>query len=447
MAHKPYEHVQVPAEGESIKLNPDKSLDVPDMPIIPFIEGDGIGIDVTPVMRRIVSAAVKKAYNEKRRISWMEIYAGEKASRLYGEHDYLPEETLEVMKKYIVSIKGPLATPIGEGMRSLNVAIRQLLDLFACVRPIRYFSGTPTPMKISTTTDMVIFRENTEDIYAGIEWEAQSAEVKKVIKFLRDEMHVTKIRFPDTSGIGIKPVSKEGSVRLIRKAIQYAIDNDRHSISLVHKGNIMKFTEGAFRNWGYELALQEFNAEIIGEGPWCKIKNPNNGHDIIIKDVIADNFLQQILLKPQDYDVIATLNLNGDYISDALAAQVGGIGIAPGANMSDDVACFEATHGTAPTHAGKNRVNPGSIILSAEMMLRHIGWTEAAELVITGISGAIASRTVTYDLARARAGFQAKGRRPGTSREVQEDLERLMPGATLVSTSGFGEEIIKNMSM
>ena len=447
MVRKPYEHVQVPAEGESIKLNPDKSLDVPDMPIIPFIEGDGIGIDVTPVMRRIVSAAVKKAYNEKRRISWMEIYAGEKASRLYGEHDYLPEETLEVMKKYIVSIKGPLATPIGEGMRSLNVAIRQLLDLFACVRPIRYFSGTPTPMKISTTTDMVIFRENTEDIYAGIEWEAQSAEVKKVIKFLRDEMHVTKIRFPDTSGIGIKPVSKEGSVRLIRKAIQYAIDNDRHSISLVHKGNIMKFTEGAFRNWGYELALQEFNAEIIGEGPWCKIKNPNNGHDIIIKDVIADNFLQQILLKPQDYDVIATLNLNGDYISDALAAQVGGIGIAPGANISDDVACFEATHGTAPTHAGKNRVNPGSIILSAEMMLRHIGWTEAAELVITGISGAIASRTVTYDLARARAGFQAKGRRPGTSREAQEDLERLMPGATLVSTSGFGEEIIKNMSM
>ena len=409
MVHKPYEHVQVPAEGESIKLNPDKSLDVPDMPIIPFIEGDGIGIDVTPVMRRIVSAAVKKAYNEKRRISWMEIYAGEKASRLYGEHDYLPEETLEVMKKYIVSIKGPLATPIGEGMRSLNVAIRQLLDLFACVRPIRYFSGTPTPMKISTTTDMVIFRENTEDIYAGIEWEAQSAEVKKVIKFLRDEMHVTKIRFPDTSGIGIKPVSKEGSVRLIRKAIQYAIDNDRHSISLVHKGNIMKFTEGAFRNWGYELALQEFNAEIIGEGPWCKIKNPNNGHDIIIKDVIADNFLQQILLKPQDYDVIATLNLNGDYISDALAAQVGGIGIAPGANISDDVACFEATHGTAPTHAGKNRVNPGSIILSAEMMLRHIGWTEAAELVITGISGAIASRTVTYDFGTCPGGLSGKG--------------------------------------
>ncbi len=447
MARKPYEHVQVPAEGEAIKLNPDKTLDVPDNPIIPFIEGDGIGIDVTPVMRRVVTAAVKKAYNDQRRICWMEIYAGEKAARLYGEHEFLPEETLEVMKKYIVSIKGPLATPVGEGMRSLNVAIRQILDLFACVRPIRYFSGTPTPMKDSATTDMVIFRENTEDIYAGIEWEAQSEEAKKIIKFLREEMHVTKIRFPETSGIGIKPVSKEGSVRLIRKAIQYAIDNNRSSVSLVHKGNIMKFTEGAFRNWGYELALQEFNAEIIGEGPWCKIKNPNNGDEIIIKDVIADNFLQQILLKPQDYDVIATLNLNGDYISDALAAQVGGIGIAPGANISDDVACFEATHGTAPTHAGKNRVNPGSIILSAEMMLRFMGWNEAADLVVTGISGAIASKTVTYDLARARAGFQAKGRRPGTSKEVQEDLERLMPGATLVSTSGFGDEMIKNMSM
>ncbi len=447
MAHKPYEHVQIPAQGEAIKLNPDKTLDVPDNPIIPFIEGDGIGIDVTPVMRRVVTAAVKKAYNDQRRICWMEIYAGEKAARLYGEHEFLPEETLEVMKKYIVSIKGPLATPVGEGMRSLNVAIRQILDLFACVRPIRYFSGTPTPMKDSATTDMVIFRENTEDIYAGIEWEAQSEGAKKVIKFLREEMHVTKIRFPETSGIGIKPVSKEGSVRLIRKAIQYAINNNRSSVSLVHKGNIMKFTEGAFRNWGYELALEEFNAEIIGEGPWCKIKNPNTGDEIIIKDVIADNFLQQILLKPEDYDVIATLNLNGDYISDALAAQVGGIGIAPGANISDDVACFEATHGTAPTHAGKNRVNPGSIILSAEMMLRFMGWDEAADLVVTGISGAIASKTVTYDLARARAGFQAKGRRPGTSKEVQEDLERLMPGATLVSTSGFGDEMIKNMSM
>ena len=447
MAHQPYEHVNVPAEGEAIKLNQDKSLDVPDVPIIPFIEGDGIGLDVTPVMRRIVTAAVKKAYKDKRRISWMEIYAGEKAARLYGEHEFLPNETLEVMKKYVVSIKGPLATPVGEGMRSLNVAIRQELDLFACVRPIRYFSGTPTPMKDSATTDMVIFRENTEDIYAGIEWEAQSEEAKKIIKFLREEMDVTKIRFPETSGIGIKPVSKEGSVRLIRKAIQYAIDNNRNSVSLVHKGNIMKFTEGAFRKWGYELAMQEFNAEVIGEGPWCKIKNPNTNNEIIIKDVIADNFLQQILLKPEDYDVIATLNLNGDYISDALAAQVGGIGIAPGANISNDVACFEATHGTAPGHAGKNRVNPGSIILSAEMMLRFMGWTEAADLVNKGISGAIAAKTVTYDLARVRAGFVAKGRRPDTSKDVQEDLERLMPGATLVSTSGFGEEIIKNMAL
>lgn len=443
--HKPYEHVQIPAEGEAITLNPDKSLDVPDMPIVPFIEGDGIGLDVTPVMRRVVKEAVNQAYEGKRRISWMEIYAGEKAARLYGKHHYLPDETLEVMKKYVVSIKGPLATPVGEGMRSLNVAIRQKLDLFACVRPIRYFPGTPTPLKDSGTTDMVIFRENTEDIYAGIEWEAQSDEVKKIIRFLREEMDVTKIRFPKTSGIGIKPVSKEGSVRLIRKAIQYAIDNDRKSVSLVHKGNIMKFTEGAFRNWGYELALNEFNAEVIGEGPWCKIKNPNNGSDIVVKDIIADNFLQQILLKPESYEVIATLNLNGDYISDALAAQVGGIGIAPGANVSDDVACFEATHGTAPAHAGKDRVNPGSIILSAEMMLRHLGWKEAADLVIAGISGAIASRTVTYDLARARAGIQIRARRPGTSKEVQEDLERLMPGATLVSTSGFGDAIIKNM--
>ena len=445
MEHKPYEHVQVPAQGEVITLNPDKSLNVPDTPIIPFIEGDGIGLDVTPVMRRVVTAAVNRAYGGKRRISWMEIYAGEKAARLYGKHSFLPEETLEVMRKYVVSIKGPLATPVGEGMRSLNVSIRQKLDLFACVRPIRYFPGTPTPLKDSATTDMVIFRENTEDIYAGIEWEAQSEEAKRIIKFLRGEMNVTKIRFPETSGIGVKPVSKEGSVRLIRKAIQYAIDNHRNSVSLVHKGNIMKFTEGAFRNWGYELAQQEFKAEVIGEGPWCTIKNPNNGKEIIIKDIIADNFLQQILLKPESYEVIATLNLNGDYISDALAAQVGGIGIAPGANVSDDVACFEATHGTAPSHAGKDRVNPGSIVLSAEMMLRHLGWTEAADLVITGISGAIASRTVTYDLARARAGFQAKARRPGTSKEVQEDLERLMPGATLVSTSGFGEAIINNM--
>lgn len=445
MAHQSYEHVQVPAEGERIRLNADNTLQVPDNPIIPFIEGDGIGIDVTPVMRRVVVAVVKQAYGDKRQIRWMEIYAGEKASRLYGAANFLPDESLDVMRKYIVSIKGPLATPVGVGMRSLNVSIRQTLDLYACVRPIRFFSGTPTPLKDSGTTDMVIFRENTEDIYAGIEWEAQSEEAKKLIKFLREEMQVTKIRFPETSGIGIKPVSKEGSVRLIRKAIQYAIANDRHSVSLVHKGNIMKFTEGAFRNWGYELALQEFGAELIGDGPWCKFKNPNTGNEIIIKDVIADNFLQQILLKPEDYDVIATLNLNGDYISDALAAQVGGIGIAPGGNISDSMAVFEATHGTAPKYAGKDRVNPGSIILSAEMMLRHLDWNEAADLIVKGVEGAIAARTVTYDLARARAGFNAKRRRPGTSREVQEDLERLMPGATLVGTTGFGDEIIKNM--
>ncbi len=450
MANQPYQHVQVPADGEVIQLNSDNTLQVPDNPIIPFVEGDGIGIDVTPVMRRVVTSAVDQAYEKKRRIRWMEIYAGEKASRLYGAASFLPEETLDVMREYIVSIKGPLATPVGEGMRSLNVSIRQVLDLYACVRPIRYFSGTPTPLRDSGTTDMVIFRENTEDIYAGIEWEAMSAEAKKVIKFLSEEMGVTKIRFPETSGIGVKPVSKEGSERLIRKAIQYAVDNDRDNVSLVHKGNIMKFTEGAFRNWGFELAVREFGAELIGDGPWCKFNNPNTGKEIIIKDVIADNFLQQILLNPEDYDVIATLNLNGDYISDALAAQVGGIGIAPGGNISDSVAVFEATHGTAPGFAGKNRVNPGSIILSAEMMLRYIGWDEAADLIVKGVEGAIAARTVTYDLARARAGFTArgaKGRRPGTSKEVQEDLERLMPGATLVSTSGFGEEIIKNMSL
>ncbi len=447
MASQPYQHVQIPADGEAIQLNSDNTLQVPDNPIIPFIEGDGIGIDVTPVMRRVVTAAVDQAYNKKRRIRWMEIYAGEKASRLYGAANFLPEETLDVIRDYIVSIKGPLATPIGEGMRSLNVSIRQVLDLYACVRPIRYFSGTPTPLQNSTTTDMVIFRENTEDIYAGIEWEAQSDDVKKVIEFLMNEMKVTKIRFPESSGIGVKPVSKDGSERLIRKAIQYAIDNDRANVSLVHKGNIMKFTEGAFRNWGFELAVREFGAEVIGDGPWCKIKNPNTDNEIIIKDVIADNFLQQILLNPQDYDVIATLNLNGDYISDALAAQVGGIGIAPGGNISDSVAVFEATHGTAPGFAGKNRVNPGSIILSAEMMLRYIGWDEAADLVIKGVEGAIAARTVTYDLARARAGFGANRRRPGTSKEVQEDLQRLMPGATLVSTTGFGEEIIKNMAL
>ena len=445
MTYELYEHIQRPADGERISIHSDGSLKVPDYPIIPFIEGDGIGIDVTPVMRRVVNTAVNKAYGESRAIVWMEVYAGEKASKLYGELSWLPQETLDAMNDYVVSIKGPLTTPVGGGMRSLNVAIRQEMDLYACVRPIRYFAGTPTPLKDSETTDMVIFRENTEDIYAGIEWEAGSAEVKRVIDFLRTEMQVTEIRFPESSGIGIKPVSREGSERLIRKAIQFAIDNGRSSVSLVHKGNIMKFTEGAFRNWGYELAQREFGATVIGEGPWCEINDPQTGKKIVIKDVIADNFLQQILLQPQNYDVIATLNLNGDYISDALAAQVGGIGIAPGANIADAVAVFEATHGTAPKHAGKNRVNPGSIILSAEMMLRYIGWKEAADLVLKGVGGAIAAKTVTYDLARARAGISTKVTKPGSAKDVEQQLEKLMPGSKLVTTSGFGEAIINHM--
>ncbi len=445
MTYEPYEHIQRPADGERIRINPDGTLKVPDFPIIPFIEGDGIGIDVTPVMRRVVNSAVNIAYGDKHAIIWMEIYAGEKASKLYGELSWLPEETLDAMRKYVVSIKGPLTTPVGKGMRSLNVAIRQEMDLYACVRPIRYFPGTPTPMKDSETTDMVVFRENTEDIYAGIEWPAGSDEVKRVVNFLRNEMKVTEIRFPDSSGIGIKPVSREGSERLIRKAIQFAIDNDRRSVSLVHKGNIMKFTEGAFRNWGYELAQKEFGATVIGEGPWCELINPKTNRKIVIKDVIADNFLQQILLHPELYDVIATLNLNGDYISDALAAQVGGIGIAPGGNIADAIAVFEATHGTAPKYAGKNRVNPGSIILSAEMMLRYIGWKEAADLILKGVGDAIAAKTVTYDLARARAGFSAKVGKPGSAKDVAQQLEKLMPGATLVTTSGFGEAIISHM--
>jgi isocitrate dehydrogenase len=440
-----YEHIQLPAAGERIKIHPDHTLEVPDNPVIPFVEGDGIGIDVTPVMRRVVNAAVRKAYGDRRSISWLEIYAGEKAGKLYGSNTWLPEETLDAMSRYVVSIKGPLTTPVGNGMRSLNVAIRQKLDLYACVRPIRFFPGTPTPMKESDSTDMVIFRENTEDIYAGIEWPAQSEDVKKVINFLRNDMGVTAIRFPNSSGLGIKPVSREGSSRLIRKAIRYAIDNDRSSVTLVHKGNIMKYTEGAFRTWGYEVAQREFGATVMGEGPWCRLANPRTGNEIIIKDVIADNFLQQILLRPEDYDVIATLNLNGDYISDALAAQVGGIGIAPGGNIADAVAVFEATHGTAPKYAGKNRVNPGSIILSAEMMLRYMTWTEAADLVLRGVGGAIAARTVTYDLARARAGIVVRGQRAESTRSVEENLERLMPGATLVTTSGFGDAVIENM--
>ena len=393
-----YQHIKIPVEGEKIQVNNDSSLNVPDNPIIPYIEGDGIGVDITPVMIGVVDAAVNKAYSGKRKISWMEIYAGEKSTHVYGEDVWLPDETLQAANEYVVSIKGPLTTPVGGGIRSINVALRQKLDLFVCLRPVRYFKGVPSPVKAPEKTDMVIFRENSEDIYAGIEWEAGSLEVKKVIDFLMRDMGVTNIRFPDTAGIGVKPVSKEGTERLVRKSIQYAIDNRRSSVTLVHKGNIMKFTEGAFKSWGYELAAKEFGAELLDGGPWMKLPEDKGG--IIIKDVIADAFLQQILLRPAEYDVVTTLNLNGDYISDALAAQVGGIGIAPGANLSDSVAIFEATHGTAPKYAGKDQVNPGSIILSAEMMLRYMGWTEAADMIISAMERTIQDRIVTYDLAR-----------------------------------------------
>ncbi|PQV44083.1 NADP-dependent isocitrate dehydrogenase [Paraburkholderia sp. BL21I4N1] len=417
----PYQHIKVPTDGDKITVNADFSLNVSDQPIIPFIEGDGTGLDITPVMIKVVDAAVEKAYAGKKKIHWMEIYAGEKSTKVYGPDVWLPEETLQVLKEYVVSIKGPLTTPVGGGIRSLNVALRQELDLYVCLRPVQYFKGVPSPVREPEKTNMVIFRENSEDIYAGIEWPAESEQAKKVIKFLQEEMGVKKIRFPDTSGIGIKPVSREGTERLVRKAIQYAIDNDRRSVTLVHKGNIMKFTEGAFRDYGYGLAQKEFAAELIDGGPWMKIKNPKTGGDIVLKDVIADAFLQQILLRPAEYDVIATLNLNGDYVSDALAAQVGGIGIAPGANMSDSVAMFEATHGTAPKYAGKDYVNPGSEILSAEMMLRHLGWFEAAELIIKSMEKSILQKRVTYDFAR------------------------LMEGATQVSCSGFGQVLIENM--
>ncbi|HVW52749.1 MAG TPA: NADP-dependent isocitrate dehydrogenase [Trinickia sp.] len=417
----PYQHIKVPTGGDKITVNADFSLNVSDQPIIPYIEGDGTGFDITPVMIKVVDAAVEKAYGGKRKIHWMEIYAGEKATKIYGPDVWLPEETLQVLKDYVVSIKGPLTTPVGGGIRSLNVALRQELDLYVCLRPVQYFKGVPSPVREPEKTHMVIFRENSEDIYAGIEWAAESEQAKKVIKFLREEMGVKKIRFPETSGIGIKPVSREGTERLVRKAIQYAIDNDRRSVTLVHKGNIMKFTEGAFRDAGYALAQKEFGAELIDGGPWMKFKNPKTGNDIVVKDVIADAFLQQILLRPAEYDVIATLNLNGDYISDALAAQVGGIGIAPGANMSDSVAMFEATHGTAPKYAGKDYVNPGSEILSAEMMLRHMGWTEAADVIISSMEKSILQKRVTYDFAR------------------------LMEGATQVSCSGFGQVMIENM--
>ena len=416
-----YQHIKVPANGQKITVNADMSLNVPDQPIIPFIEGDGTGFDITPVMIKVVDAAVAKAYGGKRQICWMEVYAGEKSTRIYGPDVWLPAETMQALKEYVVSIKGPLTTPVGGGIRSLNVALRQELDLYVCLRPIRYFDGVPSPVKEPHKTDMVIFRENSEDIYAGIEYEAESDNAKKLIDFLIKEMGVTKIRFPATSGIGIKPVSREGTERLVRKAIQYAIDNDKPSVTLVHKGNIMKYTEGGFRDWGYALAQREFGAELLDGGPWMAFKNPKTGKEITIKDSIADAFLQQILLRPAEYSVIATLNLNGDYISDALAAQVGGIGIAPGANLSDDIAMFEATHGTAPKYAGKDYVNPGSEILSAEMMLRHMGWGEAADLIISSMGRAIASKHVTYDFAR------------------------LIEGATQVSCSGFGQVMIDHM--
>jgi isocitrate dehydrogenase len=438
-----YEHIKIPAEGRKITVNPDASINVPDRPIIPFIEGDGIGIDVTPVMKKVVDAAVKKAYGDKRAIAWMEIYSGEKANALYGQ--WFPDETLQALREFVVSIKGPLGTPIGGGIRSLNVAMRQSLDLYACVRPIRYFPGVASPMQDASLTDMVVFRENTEDIYAGIEWPAASEEVQKLIAYLQRELHVTGIRFPASSGLGIKPVSKEGSQRLIRKAIQYAIDNDRVSVTLVHKGNIMKFTEGAFRNWGYQLAKEEFGAREIGGGPWLCFKNPLTGHEIVVKDVIADNFLQQVLLRPEEYDVIATLNLNGDYISDALAAQVGGIGIAPGGNIGEGLAVFEATHGTAPGFAGKDRVNPGSLILSAEMMLRYMKWNEAADLIIKGVANTIANKELTYDLARLREAIRASKAELAARKNVEEKAQVLVPGAKLMTCSGFGDAIIRHM--
>ena len=416
-----YEHIKIPANGQKITVNKDFSLQVPDNPIIPYIEGDGTGLDITPVMIKVVDAAVAKAYGGKKQIHWMEVYAGEKSTKVYGPDVWLPAETLQAVREYVVSIKGPLTTPVGGGIRSLNVALRQELDLYVCLRPVRWFEGVPSPVKEPQKTDMVIFRENSEDIYAGIEFEEGSEQVRKLIAFLTKEMGVRKIRFPETSGIGVKPVSREGTSRLVRKAIQYAIDNDKPSVTLVHKGNIMKFTEGAFRDWGYALACDEFGAKPIDGGPWCGFKNPKTGREIVVKDVIADAFLQQILLRPAEYSVIATLNLNGDYISDALAAQVGGIGIAPGANLSDSIAMFEATHGTAPKYAGKDYVNPGSEILSAEMMLRHMGWTEAADLIISSMGKSIASKQVTYDFAR------------------------LMEGATQVSCSGFGQVMIDNM--
>ena len=416
-----YEHIDVPANGEKIKVGDDGSLRVPEHPIIPYIEGDGIGVDITPVMRAVVDAAVEKAYGGRRAIAWMEIYSGEKSLEVYGDGEWLPEETLAALREFSVGIKGPMTTPVGGGIRSLNVALRQFLDLYVCQRPVRWLQGVPSPVKEPHKTDMVIFRENTEDIYAGVEWEAGSIEADKVIGFLRGEMGVRKIRFPRNCGIGVKPVSVEGTERLVRKAIEYAIAEDRRSVTFVHKGNIMKFTEGAFKDWGYALAAREFGATPLDGGPWHELTNPRTGRRIVVKDMIADAMLQQILTRPDEYDVIATMNLNGDYLSDALAAQVGGIGIAPGANIGDAVALFEATHGTAPKYAGQDKVNPGSLILSAEMMLRHLRWREAADLIIQGMEGAIAQKTVTYD------------------------FERLTAGATLLSCSAFGNAVIAKM--
>lgn len=416
-----YAKITIPAIGEQITVNPDHSLNVPEQPIIPYIEGDGVGVDITPVMLKVVDAAVAKAYAGSRKIAWMEVYAGEKATQVYAPDIWLPDETLDALQRYVVSIKGPLTTPVGGGIRSLNVALRQQLDLYVCLRPVRWFAGVPSPVNKPGDVDMVIFRENCEDIYAGIEWAAGSPEAQRVIDFLKEQMGVTRLRFDHDCGIGIKPVSRDGTRRLVRKALQYVVDHDRRSLTIVHKGNIMKYTEGAFKEWGYEVASAEFGATLLDGGPWMRFINPRTGNEVVVKDVIADAMLQQVLLRPAEYDVIATLNLNGDYLSDALAAQVGGIGIAPGANLSDDVAVFEATHGTAPRYAGKDQVNPGSLILSAEMMLRHLGWVEAAGLIVQGIEAAMAEKTVTYDFAR------------------------LMEGANRVSCSGFGDALIAHM--
>ena len=415
-----YKKIKIPKKGEKISYK-DGKLIVPDNPIIPFIEGDGIGVDITPPMINVVNEAVKIAYSGKKKIEWMEVFCGEKATKIYDKNTWLPDETIEALKEYVVSIKGPLTTPVGGGIRSLNVSLRQILDLYVCLRPIRYFDGVPSPVKRPQDVDMVIFRENSEDIYCGVEFEANSEESKNLLQILKKDFGVTKIRFEDNVGIGVKPISESGTKRLVKKAIDYAIDNNRTSVTLVHKGNIMKFTEGAFRDWGYELSKENYGGIEIDEGPWQEITNPNTGKKIVIKDVICDAFLQQIVLRPTDYDVIATMNLNGDYISDALAAMVGGIGIAPGANISDNYAVFEATHGTAPKYAGKNQVNPGSLILSAEMMLRHMGWTEAADILIKSMDRTISAKKVTYDFAR-----------------MMEDADK-------VSSSTFGDEMIKRM--